>query len=152
MRKLIVSVAGLLALITLVLAVAPVQAGPTHKCTINGKVSFQQAPCPVTQPAGAAREPSLAELNAREKERRAATSAAKRPPVSATGGTAGASSPPEPFSPVEQRPAGFRCDGRTHCSQMRSCDEAKYFLANCPGAKMDGDQNGLPCEKQWCGR
>lgn len=46
---------------------------------------------------------------------------------------------------------GFRCDGRTHCSQMRSCDEARYFLAHCPGVKMDGNRDGVPCERQWCG-
>ena len=44
----------------------------------------------------------------------------------------------------------FQCDGRTHCSQMTSCAEAKYFLANCPGTKMDGDRDGIPCEQQWC--
>jgi endonuclease YncB( thermonuclease family) len=44
----------------------------------------------------------------------------------------------------------FRCDGRTHCSQMTSCAEAKYFQAQCPGVKMDGDGNGIPCERQWC--
>ncbi len=44
----------------------------------------------------------------------------------------------------------FRCDGRTHCSQMTSCDEAKFFLKNCPGTQMDGDGDGIPCEKQWC--
>lgn len=41
------------------------------------------------------------------------------------------------------------CDGRTHCSQMTSCAEAKRFLA-CPGAQMDGDGDGVPCEQQWC--
>ena len=46
--------------------------------------------------------------------------------------------------------ANFRCDGRKHCSQMRSCDEAKYFLTHCPGVKMDGDNDGIPCEDQWC--
>ena len=46
--------------------------------------------------------------------------------------------------------AGFRCDGRTHCTQMQSCAEAKYFLARCPGVKMDGDGDGIPCEDQWC--
>ena len=46
----------------------------------------------------------------------------------------------------------FRCDGRTHCSQMTSCDEAKFFLRNCPGTQMDGDGDGIPCEKQWCSR
>jgi endonuclease YncB( thermonuclease family) len=46
--------------------------------------------------------------------------------------------------------SSYRCDGRTHCSQMHSCDEAKYFLARCPGVKMDGDHDGIPCEDQWC--
>lgn len=46
--------------------------------------------------------------------------------------------------------AGFHCDGRTYCSQMTSCAEAKYFLAHCPDVKMDGDHNGIPCERQWC--
>jgi hypothetical protein len=45
----------------------------------------------------------------------------------------------------------FSCDGRTHCSQMTSCDEAMYFLENCPGVKMDGEGDGIPCEGQWCG-
>jgi len=45
----------------------------------------------------------------------------------------------------------FQCDGRTHCSQMTSCAEATYFLENCPGVKMDGEGDGVPCEKQWCG-
>lgn len=46
--------------------------------------------------------------------------------------------------------AQFRCDGRTHCSQMTSCAEATYFLRNCPGTKMDGNNDGVPCEQQWC--
>ncbi|MDO1529001.1 cold shock domain-containing protein [Fulvimonas sp. R45] len=45
----------------------------------------------------------------------------------------------------------FSCDGRTRCSQMHSCAEAKYFLKYCPGAQMDGDGDGEPCEQQWCG-
>jgi len=44
----------------------------------------------------------------------------------------------------------FHCDGRTYCSQMSSCAEAKYFLAHCPNVKMDGDHDGIPCESQWC--
>ena len=44
----------------------------------------------------------------------------------------------------------FKCDGRTYCSQMTSCAEANYFLKNCPGVKMDGNHDGIPCEKQWC--
>jgi len=45
----------------------------------------------------------------------------------------------------------FKCDGRKYCSQMRSCAEAKYFIRNCPNTKMDGDGDGVPCEKQHCG-
>jgi hypothetical protein len=45
----------------------------------------------------------------------------------------------------------FSCDGRVYCSQMTSCKEAKFFLAHCPGTKMDGDGDGIPCEKQFCG-
>lgn len=46
--------------------------------------------------------------------------------------------------------ASFSCDGRTYCSQMTSCAEATYFLKNCPGVKMDGNNDGVPCEQQWC--
>lgn len=48
--------------------------------------------------------------------------------------------------------AQYRCDGRIHCSQMTSCAEAKFFLNNCPGVKMDGDRDGIPCEDQLCRR
>lgn len=40
----------------------------------------------------------------------------------------------------------FKCDGRQHCSQMRSRAEANFFTANCPDIKMDGDHDGIPCE------
>jgi Excalibur calcium-binding domain len=55
-------------------------------------------------------------------------------------------------APVEDLPArsAFQCDGRQHCSQMTSCQEAKQFLKNCPDMKMDGDRDGIPCEEQWC--
>lgn len=44
----------------------------------------------------------------------------------------------------------FECDGRVHCSQMRSCEEALFFIRNCPDTRMDGDHDGVPCESQWC--
>jgi len=68
--------------------------------------------------------------------------------------------PPSPTEPAASRalplrapqpePAAYHCDGRTRCSQMTSCEEAKYFLAHCPDVKMDGDHDGIPCESQWC--
>jgi len=47
----------------------------------------------------------------------------------------------------EQR---YSCDGRQYCSQMTSCEEAKFFINNCPNTKMDGDHDGIPCESQHC--
>jgi cold shock CspA family protein len=44
----------------------------------------------------------------------------------------------------------YSCDGRTMCPQMTSCAEATYFIRNCPDTKMDGDNDGVPCEDQWC--
>ena len=46
--------------------------------------------------------------------------------------------------------SAFKCEGKKYCSQMSSCEEAKFYLRNCPGVQIDGDGNGIPCEKQWC--
>ncbi|MGF6692935.1 excalibur calcium-binding domain-containing protein [Pseudomonas sp. D(2018)] len=54
----------------------------------------------------------------------------------------------QPASPSLAR--SYSCDGRTYCSQMSSCEEATYFLQHCPGVKMDGNNDGVPCEQQWC--
>jgi hypothetical protein len=50
---------------------------------------------------------------------------------------------------VQDSRQSFKCDGRTHCSQMRSYEEAVFFLRNCPGVKMDGNHDGIPCEQQF---
>jgi hypothetical protein len=44
----------------------------------------------------------------------------------------------------------FRCDGRRQCNEMRSCEEAMFFLQHCPGTELDDDKDGIPCEVQWC--
>lgn len=44
----------------------------------------------------------------------------------------------------------FKCEGKQHCSQMKSCEEAKFYIQNCPNTKMDGDNDGVPCERQHC--
>jgi hypothetical protein len=49
-----------------------------------------------------------------------------------------------------ERDERFRCDGRTRCSQFDSCEEATWFINNCPGMKMDGDNDGVPCEDHHC--
>ena len=55
-----------------------------------------------------------------------------------------------PAAPRSAPEGRFKCDGRTYCSQMTSCAEATFFLQNCPGTKMDGNNDGIPCERQWC--
>lgn len=116
---------------SLVLAASGVGAAPTNKCVINGTVTYQQGPCPSDQ---VRKPPTVEELNAEAKKRGAGAAKAPEKPAPAAPGVS----------------TGFSCDGRQYCSQMKSCAEAKYFLANCPGVKMDGDKNGIPCEKQWC--
>ena len=82
--------------------------------------------------------------------------------VAVVGAVAWRSLPPRPgvVSPTLRAPerpvvdadaASRRCDGRTHCSQMVSCEEATWFLKHCPGVEMDGNHDGVPCEQQWCG-
>ena len=51
--------------------------------------------------------------------------------------------------PTSKAKVRFKCDKRKYCSQMRSYEEAKYFLRNCRGVKMDGDKDGIPCERQF---
>ncbi len=64
---------------------------------------------------------------------------------------------PLPATPLADLPresdvdGKFSCDGRVYCSQMTSCAEAKFFLSHCPATKMDGDGDGIPCERQFCG-
>lgn len=117
-------------------------AAAMNKCVINGSVSYQQTPCSSTQ---ARKDPTLDELNAAEKKRRAASNTTKATAIPVPLSPPGELSPPAPTASNR-----YRCDGRKHCSQMSSCAEAKFFLSNCPGVKMDGDNDGIPCEEQWC--
>ena len=57
---------------------------------------------------------------------------------------------PDAGSSLPKAASRYTCDGRQHCSQMSSCEEAKFFIRNCPDTKMDGDGDGVPCEQQWC--
>jgi hypothetical protein len=119
------------------------------KCVINGSVTYQSSPCP----SGEVRPPPTVEqLNAaQQKKQRDAGSAPAAQPVAPAPVTQPPSNPDGASGPPA-RAEPFKCDGRIHCSQMTSCAEAKFFLRKCPGVKMDGDGNGIPCEKQWCGK
>lgn len=52
-------------------------------------------------------------------------------------------------SPIAN-PSRYTCAGKTHCGHMESCEEATFYLQNCPGTMMDGDGDGIPCESQHC--
>ena len=121
-----------------------------YKCSVNGMTHYQQTPCPSGE---IKRPPTVEELNAERQKRllqdkensKASKSQAQTLPT------------PEPAAKEREVPASvkrpvFQCDGRKYCQQMTSCEEAKYFLSHCPGVKMDGDRDGIPCEEQWCSR
>lgn len=42
---------------------------------------------------------------------------------------------------------GGSCPSRRYCTQIGSCEEAQYYLANCSwGWRLDADRDGVPCE------
>ncbi|MEZ8996492.1 MULTISPECIES: cold shock domain-containing protein [Vibrio] len=47
-------------------------------------------------------------------------------------------------------PLKFYCEGKIHCREMTSCEEAMFYLRNCPNVKIDGDNDNIPCERQHC--
>ncbi len=55
-----------------------------------------------------------------------------------------------PTSETAEPESRFACEGKQHCSEMRSCEEAQFYVANCPDTKMDSDDDGLACEDR-CG-
>jgi hypothetical protein len=145
----------------LLLALPLGAAGQVNKCVSNGTVTYQSAPCPTHE---VRRTVTAAELNAERKKRlaqmneqsaSAASTPARTPTLNSDAGRVRMPVPPaeerrRPDTRVSAPLPLHRCDGRQHCSQMTSCSEAKYFLANCPDVKMDGDHDGIPCEDQWC--
>lgn len=38
------------------------------------------------------------------------------------------------------------CGTKTTCSEMSSCSEARHFLSSCGLSRLDGDNDGTPCE------
>lgn len=39
------------------------------------------------------------------------------------------------------------CSMYLYCSQMVSCEQAKYYLSVCKHTARDRDKDGMPCEK-----
>ncbi|MFK5968631.1 MAG: excalibur calcium-binding domain-containing protein, partial [Candidatus Marithrix sp.] len=53
-------------------------------------------------------------------------------------------------TPKKKKYSKYSCDGKVHCSEMSSCEEARFYIKNCSGTKIDGDNDGKPCEDR-CG-
>lgn len=47
--------------------------------------------------------------------------------------------------------AVYTCAGKQYCNQMSSCEEATFYIENCGVTTMDGDGDGVPCERGVCG-
>lgn len=39
------------------------------------------------------------------------------------------------------------CGSKKYCSEMSSCEEAKYYFMRCGIKTLDGNSDGVPCEK-----
>lgn len=72
--------------------------------------------------------------------RREAAAARKAPPPPRVGPSA---------APAASRPAAqaSACGAKRTCGQMSSCDEARFHLTQCGLTKLDGDGDGVPCNK-----
>lgn len=74
--------------------------------------------------------------------RKASRGAGKRASAAASAAAASENGPS-----VFQAGANVRCGSKRYCKEMTSCAEAKAFLSQCDLRGMDGDQDGVPCEK-----
>lgn len=50
-------------------------------------------------------------------------------------------------SQVAATAPGIACGSKKHCSEMASCEEARHYLTQCGIKTLDGNSDGVPCEK-----
>jgi len=51
-----------------------------------------------------------------------------------------------PAKPSVLDVADYSCGSKRNCTQMRSCDEAFYYLSECGVKSLDPNRDGVPCE------
>lgn len=53
------------------------------------------------------------------------------------------------LTPIRDRPfpTHFRCANKRKCAEMVSCQEAIFYLTQCGRQRLDGDKDGIPCER-----
>ena len=52
----------------------------------------------------------------------------------------------QPVRPQRVEPSpdsGFTCDAKRYCREMRSCEEARFYLERCGLRRLDGDGDGV---------
>ena len=47
---------------------------------------------------------------------------------------------------TDSEPQDLSCGDKTRCGEMESCAEAKFYLNRCGASRLDGDNDGVPCE------
>ncbi len=47
---------------------------------------------------------------------------------------------------ITDPPKIFTCGTKTYCREMVSCEEARFYLRSCGLSRLDGDNDGIPCE------
>jgi hypothetical protein len=52
-----------------------------------------------------------------------------------------------PVAATTAASSGFTCGGKRYCREMTSCEEAKFYLTQCGVSSLDGNKDGVPCEK-----
>jgi endonuclease YncB( thermonuclease family) len=61
--------------------------------------------------------------------------------------------PPWLWRRRDRRPAAAtasgprECGRLDRCTQMQSCEEARFYFEQCGVRRLDGDRDGIPCEK-----
>ncbi|MBR0673900.1 excalibur calcium-binding domain-containing protein [Roseomonas soli] len=66
-----------------------------------------------------------------------------------TGGALAQAWPPREPAPRSSQP--FACGTKRYCTEMTSCAEAMFHFQQCGLTRLDGDRDGVPCERL-CGQ
>ncbi len=48
---------------------------------------------------------------------------------------------------THDRVVNGNCGTKRYCKEMNSCEEAYHYLRNCGLNRLDGDRDGVPCER-----
>jgi endonuclease YncB( thermonuclease family) len=43
--------------------------------------------------------------------------------------------------------SSFACAGKRYCREMTTCAEARFYITQCGVRSLDGDHDGVPCER-----